>query len=85
MVHMQQSSGRTEHSFTLISAFKLFYQRNISGAGRHLCLFVDIFCQSATTKTELDIVDGLILQFCKSVETLYGKNAITPNMQCTTI
>ena len=80
MVHMQQSSGRTGHSFILISAFKVFYQRNISGAGRHLCLYVDIFCKSATTKTELDIVDGLILQFCKSVETLYGKNAITPNM-----
>ena len=80
MVHMQQSSGRTGHSFILISAFKVFYQRNISGAGRHLCLYVDIFCKSATTKTELDIVDGLILQFCKSVETLYVKNAITPNM-----
>ena len=80
MVHMQQSSGRTGHSFTLISAFKVFYQRNISGAGRHLCLYVDIFCKSATTKTELDIVDGLILQFCMSVETLYGKDAITPNM-----
>ena len=80
MVHMQQSSGRTGQSFTLISAFKVFYQRNISGAGRHLCLYVDIFCKSATTKTELDIVDGLILQFCMSVETLYGKDAITQNM-----
>ena len=37
-------------------------------------------CQSAITKTELDIADGLILKFCKSVETLYGKDAITPNM-----
>ena len=24
--------------------------------------------------------DGLILKFCKTVETLYGKDAITPNM-----
>ena len=37
-------------------------------------------CHSAITKTELDIAEGFILKFCKSVETLYGKDAITPNM-----
>lgn len=28
----------------------------------------------------MDIADRLILKFCKSVETLYGKHVITPNM-----
>lgn len=38
------------------------------------------FCQSVISKTDLDIADGLILKFCKSVETLYGNEAVTPNM-----
>ena len=38
------------------------------------------FCQSAISKTDLNIADGLILKFCKSVENLYGKHVITPNM-----
>ena len=37
-------------------------------------------CQSLISYTDLDIADGLILKFCKSVETLYGKHVITPNM-----
>ena len=37
-------------------------------------------CQTVISKTDLDIADGLILKFCKSVETLYGKHVITPNM-----
>lgn len=37
-------------------------------------------CQSVISKTDLDIADGLTLKFCKSVETLYGKHVITPNM-----
>ena len=37
-------------------------------------------CQSVISGTDLDIADGLILKFCKSVETLYGKHVITPNM-----
>ena len=32
------------------------------------------------SKTDLEIADGLILKFCKPVETLYGKHVITPNM-----
>lgn len=38
------------------------------------------FCQSVISRTDLDIADGLILKFCKSVEALYGKHVITPNM-----
>ena len=37
-------------------------------------------CQTVISKTDLEIVDGLLLKFCKSVETLYGKHTITPNM-----
>lgn len=38
------------------------------------------YCQSAISKTDLNIADGLILKFCRSVESLYGKDVITPNM-----
>ena len=37
-------------------------------------------CQSLISYTDLDIAEGSILKFCKSVETLYGKHVITPNM-----
>lgn len=37
-------------------------------------------CQTVISKPDLDIADRLILKFCKSVETLYGKHVITPNM-----
>ena len=37
-------------------------------------------CQPVISKTDLDIADGLILKFCKAVESLYGKYVITPNM-----
>ena len=36
--------------------------------------------QSLISYTDLNIADGLILKFCKSVETLYGKHVITRNM-----
>lgn len=38
------------------------------------------FCQSVISRTDLDKADGLILKFCKSVEALYRKHVITPNM-----
>ena len=34
---------KTGHSFTIFSAFKVFYQRNIFGASRNLCQHVN-FC-----------------------------------------
>ena len=37
-------------------------------------------CQPVISKTDLDIADGLILKFCKAVESLYGKDVITQNM-----
>ena len=37
-------------------------------------------CQSVISKTDLDIADGLLLKLYKSVETLYRKHVITPNM-----
>lgn len=36
-------------------------------------------CQSVIPKTDLEIANGLILKFCKPMETLYGKHVITPN------
>ena len=38
-------------------------------------------CQSVISKIDLEIAAGLILKFCKSLETLYGKHVITLNMQ----
>ena len=37
-------------------------------------------CRSCISKTDLLIADQKLLDFCKSVESLYGKLVITPNM-----
>jgi len=36
--------------------------------------------QSVIYRTDLEIADALMLKFCKAVEHLYGKEAVTPNM-----
>jgi hypothetical protein len=37
-------------------------------------------CNQIIYKTQLEIADRLLIKFCKTVETLYGEDAITPNM-----
>ena len=38
------------------------------------------FCQPINSQTDLEIADGMLIKFCKSVESLYGNLSITPNM-----
>lgn len=47
---------------------------------QHFVLACRHLCMSSITKTDLIIADRKLLDFCKSVEALYGKEAITPNM-----
>ena len=47
--------------------------QNFVLACRHLC-------KPSITKTDLVIADRKLLDFCKKVESLYGKTVITPNM-----
>ena len=37
-------------------------------------------CQGIVSETDLHIADGLFVKFCREVETIYGKDCITPNM-----
>lgn len=47
---------------------------------RHFVLACRILSQHKISSTELDLADGLLIQFCRRVESLYGKEAVTPNM-----
>ena len=47
---------------------------------RYKLQIVRYLCQPVILKTDLDIADGLILKFCKAVESLYGTDVITQNM-----
>jgi len=39
-----------------------------------------ILCQMSLTDDQIQLADAFLLQFCRRVENLYGKNIITPNM-----
>ena len=39
-----------------------------------------ILCQMTITDAQIRLADAFLLQFCRRVENLYGKNVITPNM-----
>ena len=47
---------------------------------RHYVLACRILCKQQLTLFDIDLADALLLKFCKKVELLYGKDAITPNM-----
>ena len=47
------------------------------------CCFVDacqLICQPLISRDEIDTAHDLLIRFCLMFETLYGKNACTPNM-----
>lgn len=37
-------------------------------------------CKCSLSLADITIIDGLLMQFCRKVEQLYGRNVITPNM-----
>lgn len=47
---------------------------------RHFVLACRILCKQRLSMIEIDLADILLLRFCKRVQELYGRNAITPNM-----
>ena len=47
---------------------------------RHFVLASRILSKRAITDSDITISDLLLLQFCKRMECLYGKQVITPNM-----
>ena len=47
---------------------------------RHFVLACRILCQHSLSKDEVSLADALIMQFCKHVQILYGRSAVTPNM-----
>lgn len=47
---------------------------------RHFVLACRILCQKQLTNSEVCVADALLLQFCRRVERMYGKDFITPNI-----
>ena len=41
------------------------------------CVYI---CNQVITVTDLQVLDHLLLKFCKSFESLYGSDRVTPNM-----
>ena len=55
-------------------------------SNEHICCWQNFvlacrhLCKPCITKTDLLIADQKLLDFCKKVESLYDKSAVTPNM-----
>ena len=47
---------------------------------RHFVLACRILCLKTLTRDQIRLADAFLLQYCKRVERMYGKNVITPNM-----
>jgi len=47
---------------------------------RHFVLACRLLCKQCLTHDEVSLADALLIHFCKRVEHLYTKEAITPNM-----
>lgn len=47
---------------------------------RHLVLACRILCKQSLSNCDMSLADGLLMQFCRRVECVYGKSVVTPNM-----
>ena len=47
---------------------------------RHFVLACRIICLKSLTTNQVKLADALLLQYCKRVERMYGKDVVTPNM-----
>ena len=47
---------------------------------RHFVLACRILCQHSLTKSDINLAEAFLIQFCRRVERMYGKAVITPNM-----
>ena len=65
--------------FSVVALYGIIEQKFLD----HWILFVSasrILCSRYLTLADIEQFDSLILRFCKGVELLYGKRAVTPNM-----
>ena len=65
--------------FSLLSMRDIFTGPHME-CWRHFVLACRLLVHFEITHTNVSLADGMLLQFCKRVERLYGKAAITPNM-----
>ena len=47
---------------------------------KHFVIASRILCQQRLSKTNINLADALLLQFCRRMERLYKESSITPNM-----
>lgn len=47
---------------------------------RQFVLACRILCHQKLSHSQLDLADALLIKFCKTVESIYGTNVVTPNM-----
>ena len=79
------SSFTADQSKNWVVYFSLLAMRGIltdshMECWKHFVLACRLLMQFEITLTHVSLADALLLQFCKRVERLYGKSAITPNM-----
>lgn len=65
--------------FSLICLHTILPQQDLK-CWRKFVMASRIVCQDTLSKAEIDLVDALFVEFCREVETLYGKEVIIPNM-----
>ena len=65
--------------FSLITMHDIL-DKDILECWRHFVLASQILCSKKLTSTQLQLADSLLLQFCRKTESLFGNDAITPNM-----
>ena len=39
-----------------------------------------MLCHHKLSLSQIDLADALLLKFCKTVESMYGTDVVTPNM-----
>ena len=65
--------------FSLLSLRDILFGSDLE-CWRHFMLACRYLCSREITLDQIKIVDTLLLQFCKRIERMYGKEIITPNM-----
>jgi hypothetical protein len=83
--YSETASKSAEQMMLWVNYYSLFCLYNILSANdyecwRHFVLASRLLCKPSPTTTDISIADKFLLQFCRRFETIYGDEAITPNM-----
>lgn len=65
--------------YSIPALFKVLPSNHLE-CWRHFVLACRILSQHELSYTEIDLADALLIQFCRKVEQIYGKEFVTPNM-----